>query len=132
MDLEQIRKAMREGTFGQGVLKSVEDVRREAAEAKAIPDVIADALDTKNAHGATEAARIVTTNLAYRQGTSDKVYNVHLDRLADGDFQVTIEWGRRTHSLQRQIKGKYPSQGKAEHVFADLVKAKQKKGYTKL
>ncbi len=71
-------------------------------------------------------------SLAYREGTSDKVYEVDLCEVTSGKYVVNFRYGRRGSTLK---EGSKTSAGvdlaKAEAVFADLVGSKVKKGYAR-
>ena len=61
------------------------------------------------------------TNLHYRAGGSDKVYNVHLEFAQDG-FVVYAQYARRGESLNTARKTDKPvSLIKAMNVFNSLV-----------
>jgi bifunctional non-homologous end joining protein LigD len=67
--------------------------------------------------------------LYYREGASDKVYQVSLVENEEG-FVVHYAYGRRGNTLTTGIKTKHPvSRKSAEKVFRQLVKSKQAKGY---
>ena len=67
--------------------------------------------------------------LSYREGNSDKVYQVSIDE-TEGGFKVNYAYGRRGSTLKTGTKTQQPvSRDKAEKLFAKLVKAKEAKGY---
>lgn len=69
-------------------------------------------------------------SLAYREGSSDKVYHVQLCETAGG-FVVNFQYGRRGSSLQSGTKTTSPvSRAQAEKVYSKLVAEKKAKGYT--
>lgn len=70
-------------------------------------------------------------SLAFREGTSDKVYEVDLCEVSAGQYVVNFRYGRRGTSLKEGSKTTKPVDlAKAEAVFADLVGSKVKKGYS--
>lgn len=70
------------------------------------------------------------TCLAYREGKSDKVYEVDLCEVGENQYVVNFRYGRRGSSLKDGTKTTLPvSQDKAEKIFLQLVNSKKKKGY---
>ncbi|MEO1529491.1 MAG: WGR domain-containing protein, partial [Planctomycetota bacterium] len=70
------------------------------------------------------------TRLSFRQGTSDKVYEVDLCEVSEGQFVVNFRYGRRGATLREGTKTTTPmARGDAERVFNQLVDAKTSKGY---
>ncbi len=70
--------------------------------------------------------------LHYREGNSDKVYEVDLCE-ADGLYVVRFRYGRRGASLKEGTKtSRAVARDEAERVFDDLVSSKLKKGYTRV
>ena len=67
--------------------------------------------------------------LYFREGSSDKVYNVHLRQGSDG-WSVTFENGRRGKPLREGEKGKGLDLASAERLWSKTVDAKIRKGYT--
>lgn len=69
-------------------------------------------------------------SLAFREGTSDKVYEVDLCEVQTGKFVVNFRYGRRGATLKEGSKTGTPVPlPAAERVFADLVQSKVSKGY---
>ena len=69
-------------------------------------------------------------NLAYRQGASNKVYEVDLCRVGDDQYVVNFRYGRHGGKLREGSKTPMPvSRAVAEREFDKLVAAKVKKGY---
>jgi predicted DNA-binding WGR domain protein len=69
-------------------------------------------------------------SLAFRQGSSDKVYDVDLCEVAPGRFVVNFRFGRRGASLQEGSKTALPvSRAEADRIFDRLVAEKKSKGY---
>lgn len=68
------------------------------------------------------------TSLYFREGSSDKVYNVSLDD-DGGTYSVNFSYGRRGSSLTHGTKGKGLHLSKAEAIFDKLVREKTGKGY---
>lgn len=67
--------------------------------------------------------------LSYREGNSDKVYQVSIDK-TEGGFTVNYAYGRRGSTLKTGTKTQQPvSRDNAEKLFAKLIKAKEAKGY---
>ena len=70
------------------------------------------------------------TNLYYRQGNSDKVYQASIEPKADGHI-VTYAYGRRGQTLTTGTKTQTPvTLEKAQSIYAKLVASKLAKGYT--
>ncbi len=68
--------------------------------------------------------------LFYRDGSSDKVYQVQFDRI-DGGYVVNFQFGRRGSTLQSGTKTPEPvSYEKASKIYERLVAEKRAKGYT--
>jgi len=71
-----------------------------------------------------------TITLYYREGSSDKVYQVSLEPRAD-QFVVNFAFGRRGSTLQTGTKTPSPVDYEtASRLFTRLVKEKQAKGYS--
>jgi bifunctional non-homologous end joining protein LigD len=69
-------------------------------------------------------------SLYYRQGSSDKVYQVSIEP-ADGRFVVNFAYGRRGSTLSTGTKTTAPVEyDEARNIFAKLVSEKKAKGYT--
>src|SRR5258708_1500579 len=69
-------------------------------------------------------------SLYYRDGRSDKVYQVQLDRV-DGGYVVNFQFGRRGSTLQSGTKTSEPvSYDNASKFYERLVAEKKAKGYT--
>lgn len=69
-------------------------------------------------------------SLAFKQGKSDKVYEVDLCQVGDDQYVVNFRFGRRGSTLKDGSKTVLPvSKDKAENIFNDLVNSKKKKGY---
>ena len=68
--------------------------------------------------------------LEYRDGKSDKVYEVDLCEVAAGQFVVNFRYGRRGSNLRDGTKTALPvDRTQAEKVFDKLVASKINKGY---
>src|SRR4051812_25310266 len=68
--------------------------------------------------------------LEFREGTSDKVYEVDLCEVGPGQFVVNFRYGRRGSALRDGSKTPAPvSQAKAQQLFDSLVAEKRGKGY---
>lgn len=69
------------------------------------------------------------TQLHFREGNSDKVYEVDLCETS-GQYLVNFRYGRRGSSLKEGTKTVSPvSRAEAEKIFQKLVEEKTKKGY---
>jgi bifunctional non-homologous end joining protein LigD len=66
--------------------------------------------------------------LAYRDGSSDKVYHAAVVE-TDGKFSCEVEWGRRGSTLSTGTKAKDTTLEKAQVAFDRIVKEKTSKGY---
>jgi bifunctional non-homologous end joining protein LigD len=78
----------------------------------------------------TPTAPLETVNLHYREGTSDKVYQVCIQP-AGPRFVVNFAYGRRGSSLNTGTKTNVPVDlPAAQRIFTQLVKSKKAKGYT--
>ncbi len=81
---------------------------------------------TINALAATER-----TTLYYREGSSDKVYQVALEPAGDGLFVVNFAYGRRGSTLNTGTKTQGPvPEAQARAIYFKLVRGKTAKGYT--
>jgi hypothetical protein len=68
--------------------------------------------------------------LWFREGNSDKVYEVDLVEVVDGQYVVNFRYGRRGAQLRDGTKTPLPvSLDKARAVYAALVSEKQRGGY---
>jgi len=68
--------------------------------------------------------------LYFKQGQSDKLYNVSLEAVDDNSFVVNFAYGRRGATLKTGIKTKKPVvYEKAKKIYDKLVKSKLLKGY---
>lgn len=67
--------------------------------------------------------------LEYRQGTSDKVYNIRLIQDHTGEYRVKFEYGRRFNSLTGGSKVGPVSYAVAEAAYDKLYHEKTAKGY---
>ena len=72
-------------------------------------------------------------SLAYREGSSDKVYHVQIEASSDIGklFLVNFQYGRRGSTLSSGSKTSSPvSLAEAEKIFDQLVREKMAKGYS--
>lgn len=70
-----------------------------------------------------------STALFFREGSSDKEYNVFIEECQDG-YMVRVTYGRRGNASTTQNKTQMPvSYATAEKVFDKCVKEKTSKGY---
>jgi predicted DNA-binding WGR domain protein len=73
---------------------------------------------------------IKQTILVYREGKSDKVYEVDLCEVGADRYVVNFRYGRRGTSLKEGSKTSGAvARGAADRVFSELVSSKMKKGY---
>ena len=72
---------------------------------------------------------IESIELAYQQGSSDKVYNVQLVEELSGTYRVDFQYGRRGAALTCGSKIADASLTAAQKVYAKLVAEKTGKGY---
>lgn len=69
-------------------------------------------------------------SLWFREGTSDKVYHIHIDRDGDDTYTVRARWGRRGRQhLEEQVKAQGVPLARAQAVYDELLRSKIKKGY---
>jgi bifunctional non-homologous end joining protein LigD len=74
---------------------------------------------------------VKSIRLAYKDGSSDKVY--HAAILEDGGkYSVAVEWGRRGSTLSTGDKAKDTTLEKAEAAFEKIVREKTAKGYAEV
>ena len=72
---------------------------------------------------------IKSTNLYYKEGSSDKVYRIALNEHVEG-FTVDFEYGRRGNSLAKGSKTPSPTTlDKATTIYGKLLTEKLGKGY---
>jgi bifunctional non-homologous end joining protein LigD len=68
-------------------------------------------------------------NLAYKSGSSDKVYNIWIENVG-ANYEVKFEYGRRGQTLQKGIKQPAPTHSaRAKAIFDEVVDEKLGKGY---
>ncbi len=73
---------------------------------------------------------IKQTSLAFRRGSSDKVYEVDLCEVGDDQFVVNFRYGRRGATLRDGSKTPLPvGRAEADKIFDKLVTSKTSKGY---
>lgn len=77
----------------------------------------------------SEVTKIKEANLYYKDGRSDKIYNITLVKFDEDKYEVIFEYGRRGNSLTRGNKGNDLSLDKAFNVFSKLYSSKIAKGY---
>src|ERR1041384_8228598 len=69
-------------------------------------------------------------SLYYKEGSSDKIYQVQIEE-KDAGFVVNFAYGRRGSTLNTGTKTSSPvPYDQAKRIFDKLVKEKQAKGYT--
>ncbi len=67
--------------------------------------------------------------LNFCQGTSDKDYNIFIDEVADGIFDVYSMYGKRRSNLKHFTIESNVSYGRAIMLFAKVKREKENKGY---
>ena len=68
--------------------------------------------------------------LYYKEGNSDKVYEVDLCQTDTNEYVVNFRYGRRNARLKEGTKTVFPVElDKAKSIYGDLIKAKIRKGY---
>lgn len=73
------------------------------------------------------------TVLVYREGNSDKIYEVDLCEVGFESYVVNFRYGRRGSLLKEGVKTVSPvARLVAEKVFRDLINSKTKKGYREI
>lgn len=65
----------------------------------------------------------------FQEGSSDKLYHVALVEVADGQFTVEVEWGRRGSPLRTGTKAVKVDRETAQKAYDKVVRQKTKKGY---
>jgi predicted DNA-binding WGR domain protein len=72
-----------------------------------------------------------TTKLWYYQGSSDKIYEVTLEKIPlSNNWKVTFKYGKRGSTLKEGEKTENPvSYNTARRIYNDLIYSKKKKGY---
>lgn len=89
-------------------------------------DDYADAYEAKNVVAESSDTMAV---LYFREGDSDKVYQISIEAIRGG-FSVMTTYGRRGSNLQFSQKTEKPvAKEKAKEIFESLVKEKVGKGY---
>ena len=74
--------------------------------------------------------RIESISLYYKQGNSDKVYEVDLCQLSEDEYTVNFRYGRRNSNLREGTKTTLPvAKDKAIAIYNKLVESKKDKGY---
>ncbi|AHM62898.1 hypothetical protein D770_23265 [Flammeovirgaceae bacterium 311] len=73
---------------------------------------------------------IKDASLFFREGNSDKVYELELQQAGTGEYVVNFRYGRRGTALREGTKTIFPvSLAEAERVYEKLLKEKTDKGY---
>ncbi|MCU0515445.1 MAG: HEAT repeat domain-containing protein [Oscillatoria sp. Prado101] len=76
---------------------------------------------------------IKRTSLYFKEGASDKVYEVDFCRLGENRYTVNFRYGRRGANLKEGTKTEQPVPlAQAERIFDKLVGEKVKKGYQEM
>lgn len=66
--------------------------------------------------------------LYFRQGSSDKVYHLHLENVQD-QWSVEAQWGRRGSALQSDVKMRGVTYEEAKRLYDRILREKTGKGY---
>src|SRR5258708_2846505 len=66
--------------------------------------------------------------LYFRQGSSDKVYHLQLEKVED-KWSVQAQWGRRGSALQSDVKANGVPYEEAKRVYDRILREKTGKGY---
>jgi predicted DNA-binding WGR domain protein len=75
--------------------------------------------------------KVKEARLFFKEGKSDKVYNVDLCLIDNDQYVVNFRYGRRVSNLREGTKTVFPvSLEEANKIFDSLVISKTKKGYT--
>jgi predicted DNA-binding WGR domain protein len=70
------------------------------------------------------------TVLEFREGTSDKIYEVDLCEAGSGEYLVNFRYGRRGARLQEGTKTVFPEPlERARSIYQNLINEKLRKGY---
>lgn len=73
---------------------------------------------------------IQQTKLFFKEGTSDKVYEIDLCQLSDNEYIVNFRYGRRGSALKAGTKTpEAVTRDKADTIFSALENEKRQKGY---
>lgn len=91
-----------------------------------MPDTITNALTSDNHITTTFSEEHI--DLAYREGSSDKVYNIDLSQCENG-WSVTAQRGRRSSTLITERKALNVDYQQAKTIYDRLVREKTAKGY---
>ena len=70
-----------------------------------------------------------TAELYFREGTSDKVYNLSIAASAVGAWKVVAEYGRNGGKLKEETKGTGLDYDDAKDIYDRVLAEKLKKGY---
>jgi len=70
-----------------------------------------------------------TAELYFREGTSDKVYNLSIAASAVGAWKVVAEYGRNGGKLKEETKGTGLDYSDAKDIYDRVLAEKIKKGY---
>ena len=70
------------------------------------------------------------TKLFFKEGKSDKTYEIDLCQVGEGEFLVNFRYGRRGDKLKEGTKTVFPvSEQEAQKIYDKLVLSKTNKGY---
>lgn len=74
-------------------------------------------------------AVVQRVSLLFREGTSDKQYDIQIEADGNGTFAVNAYYGRRGGNLKLAPQGSALDAAEAQKIFAATVKKKTAKGY---
>jgi len=159
MRLDEIRKLMEEGTFGEEpkppILSNKKpgspmDVVLSAATMKMNSEVealeksaglrlervsleeVSRMVEEKLSGVVEDKVKVVkVTELQYKNERSDKIYKVCLLEYDSGKFVVKTTWGRRGSKFRSAVKYENNHRGAAFDFFNRIVRQKINKGYIK-
>lgn len=120
-----------------GLSDILERVLREVQSPKKTPTpVVAKTTTEVNAHAVILNSTIMSRDLFYRSGSSDKEYHVQIVQETPGPFHasmlyhVEFQYGRRGSNLITGTKTDYPvALDQAKVIFWNVVTEKTRKGY---
>lgn len=119
MDLNQMREALRKGTFGSN------DV--EATVTKVTPTV--EVVKTPKPEVSGDYEDVFSTRLAFQDSKSDKLYEVTVVKRPDGKYDMVASWGRRGNAMQSKMYVEGATYHTALSKAEEMIRSKKAKGY---